>query len=130
MEFATTETEVHQAEIKEGPPLLSQDLLASITNKVITFAKLPEGFAGLYPIVQAYVVERCFGRAIDIEKEKVRFHLRSPFLQEGIAKYLARKIGELTANCLERRELCIIDEKEQVFLTVFTVAACCLVFLG
>ena len=43
MEFATTETEVHQANVAEGTPPLSQELVASITNKVIYLAKLPAG---------------------------------------------------------------------------------------
>jgi type III restriction enzyme len=98
MEFATTETEVHQVDISAGPSLLAQDLLSSITNKVIQAAKLTGDFSELYPIVRTYVLERCFGRAIDLEKEEIRSHLRSPLLQEGIAKFLARKIGELTAE--------------------------------
>ncbi|MFQ5804592.1 MAG: hypothetical protein ACE5JQ_17015, partial [Candidatus Methylomirabilales bacterium] len=98
MEFATTETEIHQVDIAAGPSPLAQDLLASITNKVIAFAKLPGGFANLYPVVRDYVVKRSFGRVIDLENEEIRSHLRSPFFQEGIAKYLARRIGELTAE--------------------------------
>jgi type III restriction enzyme len=55
LEFATTETEVHQADIAaaELPP--SHELLASSTNKVIDRAKLPNRFAELYPSVRDYV---------------------------------------------------------------------------
>ena len=47
-----------------------------------------------------YVAARCFGKTIDIEEETLRSHLARLEIQEGIAKYLARKIAELT---LERR---------------------------
>ncbi|MFQ5853173.1 MAG: DEAD/DEAH box helicase, partial [Candidatus Binatia bacterium] len=97
MEFATTETEVHQA-VVTALSGLAQDLLASVTNKVILEAKLTGGFAEIYPLVEKYVVNRCFGKVIDIEKEEIRSKLSSIMLREGIAKYLARKIGELTAE--------------------------------
>ena len=41
LEFATTETEVHQAEIGAGELPPSQEMLGSITNKVIERARLP-----------------------------------------------------------------------------------------
>jgi type III restriction enzyme len=102
LEFATTETEVHQADIAAGelPPV--QELLASITNKVIGRAKLPNRFAEMYPCVRDYVVTRCFGQTIKPEHDIVRSHLARLELQEGIAKYMARRIGELT---LERRTM-------------------------
>jgi type III restriction enzyme len=46
MEFATTETEVHQADLAAGTLPMAQELLASI--------------AELFPIVRGYVVTRCF----------------------------------------------------------------------
>ena len=97
MEFATTETEVHQADIAAGSPLL-QDVIASIVNKVIAMAKLTGVFDDLYPIVRTYLRCRCFGREINLEKPNICSRLRSFYLQEGIAKYLSRKIGELTAE--------------------------------
>jgi type III restriction enzyme len=98
MDFATTETEVHQEEIAAGPAPLAQDILASITNKTIAAARLPGGFSDLFSIVRNYVTHRCFGQPIDIDDEKIRDYLRAPLVQEGIAKYLARKIAELTAE--------------------------------
>jgi type III restriction enzyme len=98
MEFATTETEVHQADIGTGPAPLAQEIISSITNKVIRTAKLTGVFNDLYPIVRNYLRNRCFGREIDLDSEAVRSRLRDVILQEGIAKYLARKIGELTAE--------------------------------
>ncbi|MEF3169230.1 MAG: DEAD/DEAH box helicase family protein [Deltaproteobacteria bacterium] len=102
LEFATTETEVHQADITAGELPKPQDLLGSITNKVIDRAKLPSRFAELYPAVRAYVATRCFGRAVDLDSEPIRSHLSRLEIQEGIAKYLARKIAELT---LDRRAI-------------------------
>lgn len=102
MEFATTETEVHRADLADGMVPISQELLSSITNKVIERAKLANAFAEVYPLVRTYVKERCFGREIDLEDENVRSHLHRLDLQEGIAKYLARKIAELT---VEKRKL-------------------------
>jgi len=102
LEFATTETEVHQADIMARELPKPQDLLGSITNKVIDRAKLPSRFAELYPAVRTYVGTRCFGREVDLDSEAIRSHLSRLEIQEGIAKYLARKIAETT---LDRRAI-------------------------
>jgi type III restriction enzyme len=102
LEFATTETEVHQADIAASELPAAQELLARITNKVIDRAKLPNRFAELYPAVRDYVVNRCFGQLVNLDDETLRSHLSRLELQEGIAKYLARKISELT---IERRSI-------------------------
>ena len=102
MEFATTGTEIHQADIAEKELPDAQVLVSSITNKVVARAKLPGHFKELYPKVREYVANRCFGRKVDLEDEALRSHLARLELQEGIAKYLARKIGELT---VERRAI-------------------------
>ena len=102
LEFATTETEVHQADIAAGELPAAQELLASITNKVIDRAKLPNRFAELYPVVRDYVATHCFGKSVNLDDEALRSHLAWLKLQEGIAKYLARRIAELT---VERRAI-------------------------
>lgn len=102
LEFATTNTEVHQADVGAGELPAAQELLAGITNKVIDRARLPNRFAELYPAIKVYVMSRCFGRAIDVDSDAVRSHLARLDLQEGIAKYLARKIAELI---VERRSI-------------------------
>jgi type III restriction enzyme len=102
LEFATTETEVHQAKIAADELPTAQEILASITNKVIDRAKLPNRFAELYPSVRDYVAKRCFGKAVEVDDDAFRSHLARLELQEGIAKYLARKIAELT---IERRTI-------------------------
>ena len=98
MEFATTETEVHQVDIATSTPPLAQALLASITNKVIAQAKLTCQFAELYPLVRVYIRERCFGQPVDLDSEPIRDWLRRLSIQEAIARYLAREIGELVAE--------------------------------
>jgi type III restriction enzyme len=98
MEFATTETEIHQDELAAGYLPITQELLGSITNKVMHRAKLPNVFSELYPMVRTYVRTRCFGQAVDLDDEKIRTHLHRLDLREGIAKYLARKIAALTVE--------------------------------
>ena len=100
MAFATTETEVHQTDLGVGDNPPAQQLLASITAKVTDRAKLPNRFAELYPRVRSYVVDRCFGKKVNVDAPDVRGHLARLDIQEGIAKYLARAISGLT---LERR---------------------------
>jgi len=98
LDFAMTETEIHQAIIGAGELPPPQELLGSITNKIIDRAKLPNRFAELYPTVRDYVATRCFGRKVDLESDAIRSHLSRLEIQEGIAKYLARKIAELTID--------------------------------
>jgi type III restriction enzyme len=100
LEFATTSTEVHQTNVGAEDLQTSQELLGSITNKVIDRAKLPNKFAEMYPLVRNYIVNRSFGRTVDVDKETMRSHLARLELQDGIAKFLARKISELTVERL------------------------------
>ena len=101
MEFTTTETEVHQAEIA-GEQLPTEELLSGIVNMVAKEAGLPNRFALLYPIVRRYVEGRCFGRAVDLEDGNVRSHLSQLMMREGIAKYLVQQIAAVT---LERAKI-------------------------
>jgi type III restriction enzyme len=102
LEFAATETGVHQTHITAGKLPRPQDLLGFITNKVTDPGKLPSRFAELYPVVRAYIATRCLGREVDLNGEAIRSQLSRLKIQEGIAKYLARKIAELT---LDRRTI-------------------------
>lgn len=98
LEFATVEVLVSQVDIGAGEIPPSQALLSSITNRVISAAKLTSRFGEMYPDVRKYVATRCFGKKVDIESEAIRSHLSRPEIQEGIAKYLARRISELTVD--------------------------------
>ena len=98
MEYAHTETEIHQVEITDDSAPMAQAILSDITRKTENRAKLPSVFAELYPIVRAYVTERCFGRKVDIDAPAVRSNLRRPEIQDGIVKYLAQQIAKLTVE--------------------------------
>ena len=98
LEFATVEVLVSQVDIGAGEIPPSQALLSSITNRVISAAKLTSRFGEMYPDVRKYVATRCFGKKVDIESDAIRSHLSRPEIQEGIAKYLARQISELTVD--------------------------------
>ena len=100
MEFATTETEVHQDDL--APELLpAQALLSGITREVRRRAGLTGEFSNLYGTVRDYVSVRCFGRPVDLEDTRIRSHLTLE-VREAIAKRLAAAIGKHT---VERRPL-------------------------
>ncbi len=111
LEFAKTGIEVHQDGIADSPPLI-EELLASITNLVAVKAGLPARFAELYPMIRHYIRNHCFGRKIELNDNTLRSHLARPEIKEGIAKYLARKIAELT---VERHK--IEFDKQDFFLS-------------
>ncbi|MGA2883948.1 MAG: DEAD/DEAH box helicase family protein [Halobacteriota archaeon] len=104
LKFASTDTRVHAIQIEFGKSKKEQEILASITNKVISAAKLtgPDVFAMLFPKVRDYVAFRCFGQALDLRNRWVLAHLSSYTVQNKIAKHFARAIGQLT---VERRSV-------------------------
>jgi len=102
LEHGTTGAQIHQADVLAGTAPIAQEILASMTNLVIQMASLSGCFAELCPLVRAYVAKGCFGGPVNLDDEEVRLHLWRLEMREGIAKYLARKIGELT---LEKRPL-------------------------
>jgi type III restriction enzyme len=98
MEFAHTETEIHQDDLAAAITPFAQELLGLITTMVMQRARLSNVFAELYPIVRDYIRRRCFGNIVDLDAEHIREYLNRLELREGIAKYLARKISELTVE--------------------------------
>jgi type III restriction enzyme len=102
MQFATTDTEVHETDIAAAWLPMTQELLSSITNKAMQRARLANVFSDLYPMVRAYVGQRCFGAPVDVNADEVRGYLNRLENQEAIATYLAKAIGELT---IEKRAL-------------------------
>ncbi len=101
LEFATTETEVHQDDVSGGRRPI-EELLADVTKLVAGKAGLTNRFAELYPMIRDYVGSRCFGRGIELDDDALGSHLEQLVIREGIAKYLVRKIADLT---VERREI-------------------------
>lgn len=102
MEFATTETEVQQADIALDATTSTRNILSSITNKIAKKVGLSSRFSELYPKVETYVKERCFGRAVNLDGDNIRSHLSRSEIQEVISNYLAAQIGNLT---VERRRI-------------------------
>ena len=98
MEFATTETEVQQADIALDATTSTREILSSITNKIAKKVGLSSRFSELYPKVRAYVKERCFGRTVNLDDDNTRSHLSRSELQEAISNYLATQIGNLTVE--------------------------------
>ena len=98
MAFATTGTTVHQALITPDQPLLSQDFLRDISQRIEQNLNLNGRFAQLYPIVKTYLRRRCFGLEVDLESDDIKRRLRDPHLQQGIVAYLSRQIAQLATQ--------------------------------
>ena len=79
---------------RPGGPLASE-LLAVIVNKAQAAARLTGEFATLYPLIESYLVQRCFTSPVDLNDENVRMFLTDPVNQDRIATFLGRKLGEL-----------------------------------
>ena len=101
LKFAMTETEVHQDDVSGGRRPI-EELLADVTKLVAGKAGLTNRFAELYPVIRDYVGSRCFDREIELDDDALGSHLDQLVIREGIAKYLVRKIADLT---VERREI-------------------------
>lgn len=102
MEFATTGTTVHQTVILPEGPLLSQDFLRDITQRIERRLELSGRFAQLMGIVKKYIKHRCFGIEVNLDDDQIIRHLRDPLLQEGITAFLGRQIANLAT---EQREI-------------------------
>ena len=98
MEYSFTETMVHEAVVTARPALSKQDVLGDIANNIMRRAGLTGCFADLYEIVQQYVNNHCFGRKVDLDDEVVQSYLNNWEIRDGISKYLARVIGQLTID--------------------------------
>jgi len=96
MEFATTETEVHKTEIEPTQIPSGQEILSRITDRVIKQAKLTCAFSELYPIIEKYILKRCFNKEIDLDNDKIRLRMADIKIQDGIVSLLANVIGNIT----------------------------------
>jgi len=98
MEFATTGTTVHQTVVIPERPLLSQDYLRDITQRIESRLNLSGYFSRLMGLVKKYIRYCCFGFEVDLEDEQIKRRLRDPELQEGIASFLSRQIAQLATE--------------------------------
>ena len=136
--FGTLDVTVHSDEVEFNednvPPV--ENLLSSLTNRVMKRARITGYFPQLYPLVRTYVRERCFGGRVELDEVGVRRALNDSALMDGIASLFSRRIGELTA---EKRNVKVLGEpwrlsETQEFSwrrhftvgdrTVFNVVAC------
>jgi type III restriction enzyme len=105
----TVDVTVHSDEVEfneENVPAI-ENLLSSLTNRIMRRARITGAFPALYPKVRDYVRQRCFGYVVEIEEANVRRALDDNALLDGIAAVFARKIGELTA---EKRDVKLSGE--------------------
>ena len=128
MEFATTETEVHEADVDLGEPPPARDLLSRLVGRVAYHARLTGDFAELYPFVRDYLKEQAFGVPVDLDDVSVRALLRLADVREELARHLAANAGRATVEetplRLERRGLELSRTKEFTWRRNLPLLAC------
>ena len=99
MEFLHTETEVHQTTIDITSLPSGRELIACITREVNKKAHLLADFNTLYPLIEKYILEKCFEVKIsDVEDERLRKNLNDISIQDPIVDLLAKEIGKVSAK--------------------------------
>lgn len=97
MDFATTNTTIHTVQIPPKYIPLAQEILSSITYRILKEVKLTDNYFNfLYPIVQTYISQKCFKSAVDLDNEKLRIKLRDPTIQYAIVSHVAKVVGKAT----------------------------------
>jgi type III restriction enzyme len=128
MEFATTETDVHEVELIPEVLPDSREILGRITRSVVSKARLAGEFARLYSLVRAYCEMRAFSEEVNLDDEVIRDHLRQPGVQEKISNYLAQELGKATVEVrpltFGPRELKTSDTKEFAWRRNLPLASC------
>ena len=108
MEFPITETEVHSTGIEPKVLPSGREIISYITNEVMKRARLTNVFSSLYPIVEGYILSKCFEVKInDVDDEKLRKQLNDISIQQAIIDLLAREIGKAS---VEKKEITIEEE--------------------
>ena len=93
MEFATTETEIHQEDALIAEPAPASAILVDIAARVGKRTGLPGHFKDLYPLVREYAATRCFGTGVDLDDRRVRDALSRSDLKDAITDLLATAIS-------------------------------------
>jgi type III restriction enzyme len=102
VEDATYGIELGRLSIERSGGPIASDLVAVIVNKTQAAAHLTGEFATLYPLIEAYLSQRCFSSSVDLDGEDVRRFLANPVNQDRIATFLGRHLGKLL---VEQRQL-------------------------
>lgn len=98
VEDATYYVELDKFSIERPGGPLASELVAVVTKKVEQAAHLTDKFATLYPLIETYLRDHCFGEGVDLEDEKVRAFLGDPVNQNQIATFLGHTLGKLTTK--------------------------------
>lgn len=98
VEDAMLNVELDKFSIDRPAGPLAAEIVAVIVKKTEAAAHLTDKFATLYPLVEAYLLQRCFGEPVDLESDPLRKFLADPVAQNKIAIFLGRKLGELTTE--------------------------------
>lgn len=98
VEDATYGIELGRFAIERPGGPLATELVAIVVKKTEKAAALTNEFATLYPLIESYLTQRCFGEPIDLEDEDIRRFLGNPVTQDRIATFLGRKLGEVVAE--------------------------------
>lgn len=99
MEFATTGTDIHIEDIEHKADYEIREKISYIVNNVMKKAGLTCQFNEICPIVEEYILNKCFDTKIEsIDSYTIKKTLGRLDVTEGIISILGRYIGELTAE--------------------------------
>ncbi|NPV49627.1 MAG: hypothetical protein HPY60_00310 [Candidatus Methanofastidiosum sp.] len=99
MEFATTGSHIHKEEIIFKTDYEIREKISYIVNNIMKRAGLTCQFNEICPIVEDYVLNKCFDTQIDsIDSILTKKALSRSDVLEGIISILTQYIGELTAE--------------------------------
>ena len=85
-----------QIVIEDDEYVSSQELINSLTHKIIREGKFYNKFNIIYRIVKAYTKDICFGRKVDLDDLGVRKNLAKANVSDSVTIYISRKLGEFT----------------------------------
>jgi len=94
----TTEKKVgtRQVTIEDDEFVSSQELISSLTNKIIREGKFNAKFNLIYKILKSYIKDICFGKTVDLDSLAVRRNLAKANVSDAITIYISRRLGEFT----------------------------------
>jgi type III restriction enzyme len=102
LEFAITETEVHAVGIEPTVLPSGRETVSHITKEVMKRARLTCDFSVMYPIVEDYILQKCFEVEIkNVEEERLRKQLYDISVQQAIIDLLAKEVGKASAEKIE-----------------------------
>lgn len=77
---------------------MAQEVIATIATRASEGARLTGVFATVVPLVSAYLAQRCFGEAVDLEAEEVRRFLSDMASQDRVVALLAAQFGRAVTD--------------------------------